>query len=778
MKHLMLGLLSFIFLAGILCAEDDPEVLLRDGREAFCQSETDPNAIVTAARKFTAALEIYEQRKDDLACTKINSFLFWCRRRMSDKNINDFLRDPKNAPVATRLEGTKKTLPATDAKIYFDRAEKFASDNPNDSLSIAALYFEVAERFVGTPMSLEAQRKSLDFQQRAFKAMGEKPNKATPPKEIAVVPGHRLPMPDAKAQKEAEKIIKEVFKEDYAKLAKAKPEEKSLFAQKLLKQATESKDDKTAQYVLWREANTVVAQNGEIDLALSIADQIGQVFEIDAIELRKKTVQTAQRGVQDGEALKAMNAMLILEDKPNDGEANLIVGKYYCFQRQDWKKGVPLLGKGSDAALKTLALLDLGENPEAPGQASIGDGWWDLAEKETAKVSKIAIQERARFWYEKALTSLTGLTKAKVEKRLASNPRIINLLSLAGTPHDKNGRIEWKNGELVLSNVGGSSGISFSYQPPEEYDIKMVFVRTEELPNQDHDTKVILPFPSKGKYYQYMFRQLAKPGGTFSYGFSGDASTWITTPLTIIKGRTYTKLFQIRKDGINVYLDGKQIYALNEFSKISDRPERSELFVGSWNNLTIVHSLEVIEITGRGKITVPIVPMDELPKLEGSTIPVKPDSKELLPKPFITLTDKATWISTVPFDIGVRWDQNRSYHVTKFPEEMKGGTFLLHDAKHREHWLLPDQLIVSKDCILYVAIMWKYKESIHVTPEQFDIMTKSGWATVGEDFTTSVANRESWKWKVIKKQIRAGPVNVEDSAKMNGGNAAVMFILK
>ena len=34
--------------------------------------------------------------------------------------------------------------------------------------------------------------------------------------------------------------------------------------------------------------------------------------------------------------------------------ANLTVGKYYCFQKGDWEKGLPMLALGQDETLKAL----------------------------------------------------------------------------------------------------------------------------------------------------------------------------------------------------------------------------------------------------------------------------------------------------------------------------------------------------------------------------------------------------------------------------------------
>ena len=62
--------------------------------------------------------------------------------------------------------------------------------------------------------------------------------------------------------------------------------------------------------------------------------------------------------------------------------------------------------------------MDLADPAGASQQAAVGDGWWDLSEKETVPAVKERLRARAHAWYEKAFRALAGLNKAKVDKRL------------------------------------------------------------------------------------------------------------------------------------------------------------------------------------------------------------------------------------------------------------------------------------------------------------------------------------------------------------------------
>lgn len=56
--------------------------------------------------------------------------------------------------------------------------------------------------------------------------------------------------------------------------------------------------------------------------------------------------------------------LVALKLDPANPEANLAVGRWYCFSNDDWEDGLPLLAAGSDANLKAVATGDLSQ-PEA-----------------------------------------------------------------------------------------------------------------------------------------------------------------------------------------------------------------------------------------------------------------------------------------------------------------------------------------------------------------------------------------------------------------------------
>lgn len=288
----------------------------------------------------------------------------------------------------------------------------------------------------------------------------------------------KRPAPDAAAQRDVEKIVRDIFKADYAKTA---PADRSQLVQKLMKQAGTSADDPAARYVLLREARDVAAANGDIDAAVGALDEMAKLFVVDVaveksalllkLEPAAKSPESAKRLAErmleateqlvaaddfdgalklagkaealaktakdvalaarsrdrnldlqalrrDADGVKAAQATL--SSKPDDPAANLVVGRFTALVKGDWEKALPALAKGSDPALKNAAEKDLATPTEVLKQVEAGDNWWDLAEKEKGARAKANLISRARLWYDAAMPTLSGLSKLKVEQRLAA----------------------------------------------------------------------------------------------------------------------------------------------------------------------------------------------------------------------------------------------------------------------------------------------------------------------------------------------------------------------
>src|SRR5258706_13020549 len=87
------------------------------------------------------------------------------------------------------------------------------------------------------------------------------------------------PEPDAAAQKDTLKKIRDLFKDEYAKKA---PADQQALARKLLQSGMETADDPVTKFVLLKEAREVAVAAGDADTGLKCADETSKGFAIDA----------------------------------------------------------------------------------------------------------------------------------------------------------------------------------------------------------------------------------------------------------------------------------------------------------------------------------------------------------------------------------------------------------------------------------------------------------------------------------------------------------------
>jgi hypothetical protein len=296
---------------------------------------------------------------------------------------------------------------------------------------------------------------------------------------VAVVAASALaqqPVPSEDAQTEALTLLREVYKDEYAQAKTA--EQKADLARKMIQKAAQTRDDPPSHYILLRVARDLAIQAGYADVALLAVDRISATYDVDEVKMKAEAVErlpTFCRTPQQNETLagvvtplmeaclaadkvqeaselsqialgaaratrkkevlteaiarnkhvqemvtvyeRVKTAHIALESSPTDPEANLIVGKHLCFIKGDWEKGLSMLARGSDDRLKALAVKELEGVKDAPDQVKLGDGWRDVAEGEKV-IGEKQIQDRAVYWYRKALPGLTGLMKDKAEGRL------------------------------------------------------------------------------------------------------------------------------------------------------------------------------------------------------------------------------------------------------------------------------------------------------------------------------------------------------------------------
>lgn len=283
---------------------------------------------------------------------------------------------------------------------------------------------------------------------------------------------------------EAETLIRDVFKDEFAQIKTNKNAGKPL-AQKLLEQSQRITEEKEVRYmalVLARDlsaeagdhvtaftAINELAKHHQVNVAMMRADVMARVIEqttspIEGKNLAEMVLKLAnQFGDQDDfdmavrygklaeaaakkanqpalaatvsarleelitaqkETGKLLPFLAKLKNNPDDGEANLEVGKSWCFVRDKWEKGLPYLVKGNDSALKEIAKKDLQSPLNAEAQAKVAEGWRDLAAKYDAQ-TKLQMLRRSYQWYMRAVFQMEGDAKAKLQGKIKELVQIL-----------------------------------------------------------------------------------------------------------------------------------------------------------------------------------------------------------------------------------------------------------------------------------------------------------------------------------------------------------------
>lgn len=374
--------------------------------------------------------------------------------------------------------------------------------------------------------------------------------------------GARLPVPNAADQAQSLRLIRDLYKKEFEQ-AVTQPQ-KSNLASKLFDLALATRQDPPGRYMLLYEAvrlavdardvpksfraidemagryrvnaqtmkSTVLGKMAEsakrpienrnlAASAFSAVDGAIKSDEFDIAEQLAKVALNASRKARDGQLVRQITKktdaledlasayraiqylFAILRDNPHDPRANLVVGRFYCFHKRDWDKGIPLLARGSDPVLSALAQRELKAGASADNMIEVADRWFEVADRQAGE-RKAAVLVRAAHWYNKALPMLSGLTKQRVERRLEQTNR-----SLAPTGKDPADQPIFAGPKSVIATDDheGESGRS---------GVKNIYFLASRRPVLLNETAV---------FYQARGAAGDDTSGTIS--FSLDRETWI-----------------------------------------------------------------------------------------------------------------------------------------------------------------------------------------------------------------------------------------------------------
>jgi hypothetical protein len=185
-------------------------------------------------------------------------------------------------------------------------------------------------------------------------------------------------------------------------------------------------------------------------------------------------------------------------------------------------------------------------------------------------------------------------------------PLTVKLLQSIDPAKDKvHGVWQMLNGELICARSDGPARIEIPYEPPAEYDMRIVFTRVE-----GNDTTMMSltkggrPFCFKIGDAQNTVMGLEQLNGTAAGGNKAS----IKLKECVKNNVRYTAVVKVRNSNIKAYLNDQLIaehntnYSdMNVFAHWRLRDTRI-LGLGCYNSRILVHVIEVLEVTGKGKL--------------------------------------------------------------------------------------------------------------------------------------------------------------------------------
>ncbi len=288
-----------------------------------------------------------------------------------------------------------------------------------------------------------------------------------------------LAVPSDAEQRAAEQTIHEALRDEFSTATKS--DRKPALAGKLIQMAQTESNPATV-FVCFRLASDLYAESGNPAKAFTTIDQLGERFQIDIADMQLEAVRVASKTMRDpisaGELAKAcldladdlaavgrydvattvanlsktaaqtakhrhyqslivpLTRRLGVIQKESDrlkafrqalatdstnAEANMEIGKFQCLTLRNWEVGLPQLAQGSDPVLRSLAEAEQKGTDDPNAQVALGDFWVAQSSKLTP-ATRPAAQSRARFWYSRAVSEMSGLEKNVLEKKIAKIP--------------------------------------------------------------------------------------------------------------------------------------------------------------------------------------------------------------------------------------------------------------------------------------------------------------------------------------------------------------------
>ncbi len=279
---------------------------------------------------------------------------------------------------------------------------------------------------------------------------------------------------------------------------------------------------------------------------------------------------------------KVQKARQTLASKPDDADANGILGRWYCFYKGEWKTGLPYFDKSGSDKIAPVAKRDLQSPTDAGEIRQLADQWWDISLKEVG-IAADAIRLHAGDLYRAARPGLKSVVESgPVERRLVEVDEIRSRVGDAAGQHSGPmllQRNRWydiiklidlkadvaagnwtRNENQLLGQFGnGSPRIHFPVVVTGGYDLVIDFSVSGNSPNL-HTTFFIGDHPAGLTLAEGGYSGLDLANGRTMHDFA--RNPYERTGFHPIAGQRYEQIISVRavKGGasVDIGIDGRQ----------------------------------------------------------------------------------------------------------------------------------------------------------------------------------------------------------------------------
>jgi hypothetical protein len=130
-------------------------------------------------------------------------------------------------------------------------------------------------------------------------------------------------------------------------------------------------------------------------------------------------------------------------------------------------------------------------------------------------------------------------------------------------------------------------------------------------------------------------------------------------------------------------------------------------------------------------------------------------------QPIVKKNQPEKGYSIKPAAVKVALWSDKNYAIALLPPSLKNTLMLARPAGAGHDWPDARDYTVSADCTIYLTVRSEFNGQADFSETKVKQLTAAGWTEVAETFRVDSGKDENWRWKVFKKDVPAGKLEVK-----------------